>query len=79
MSLHKCPKCSKIAFTWFVDEEVSVLTIWGCWECNYRAFEDESKESKCPDCNSPGRIELKDEYSEYWWCIRCERITKTTN
>ena len=72
MSLHKCPNCKKIGFNWFVDDEISSLTIWGCLECGYRAFEDESKESPCPQCEYPYRIYLKDENSTYWWCSNCE-------
>lgn len=72
MSLHKCPNCKEIGFNWFVDDEISTLTIWECWECDHRAFEDESKESPCPECDYPYRIYLKDENSTYWWCSDCE-------
>lgn len=51
MSLHKCPNCKEINFNWFVDEETSILTIWNCWGCVYRAFENESKESTCINCD----------------------------
>ena len=73
MSLHKCPNCKEIRFNWIVDNEISDLTIWDCWECNYTAYEDESKESNCPECKFPFRIFLKDDNSKYWWCSECER------
>lgn len=75
MSLHKCPSCKEYGFTWMVDEEISPLTIWNCSECSYQAFEDESNESECPECNYAHRIRLKDEKFEYWWCSECERKT----
>lgn len=75
MSLHKCPNCLEERFSWQNDHEVSLLTIWDCWDCGYRAFEDESLESPCPDCQYKYRMQMKDEVSNYWWCTKCE--TKT--
>jgi len=77
MSVHKCPNCKDFGFVWQVDEDVSPLTIWDCGECGYRAFEDESLESECPDCNYQFRMFLKDEKLEYWWCTKCGRKTIT--
>lgn len=77
MSVHKCPNCKDYGFVWKVDEDISALTIWDCCECGYRAFEDESFESECPDCNYLYRMLLKDEKSEYWWCLKCARKTIT--
>jgi hypothetical protein len=50
MALQICPKCQKLSFTWFTDEDQTSLTQWGC-ECGYHACEDESKLSDCPICD----------------------------
>ena len=75
MSAHKCPNCNDYRFHWSVDEEVTPLTMWNCWECHYHALEDESLESECPDCHYPHRIRLEKEDTKYWWCTDCS--TKT--
>ena len=74
MSLQICPKCHQKLFTWFIDEEVSPFTIWGC-SCGYMAFEDEAFERKCSNCGRNTESKLKDEEKEYWWCASCNRIT----
>jgi len=75
MSLHKCPSCKEIGLNWRVDDEISELTIWDCWECGYQAFENESYVSQCPDCGYAYRILIKDDYTNYWWCSNCEKKT----
>lgn len=44
-----CPKCRADAFTWAVHDE-DELAEWWCRGCDYRAKEDESKETTCPHC-----------------------------
>ena len=79
MSTHICPKCKNDSFTWVVDEEISSLTIWGCYNCRYEAIEDESLERICSRCGSKSESYLKDQESEYWWCSNCNRITNEKN
>ena len=68
MATQICPNCKKDSFTWSIDEEESPLTYWGCYECNYGAYEDESKERICSNCEKKTESRLKDEEKEYWWC-----------
>ena len=68
-----CPKCKEDSFTWMIDEEISPLTIWGCYNCNYEAFEDESEERPCNHCSTHTEIKLRDKTKEYWWCNHCEK------
>jgi len=74
MAEHNCPKCSENMFTWFVDDEVSQLTLWYCRNCGYHAKEDESYERKCAKCGKPYEIRLEDEHEIYWWCSGCDSI-----
>ncbi len=60
------------SFTWSIDEEVSPLTFWGCIECHYGAYEDESLERKCEKCGEKALVNLKDEAHAYWWCFNCQ-------
>ena len=50
MALQICPKCKKLAITWYVDDDTP-LTHWKCWDCDYHILEDETKEKSCPYCN----------------------------
>tara|TARA_R110002073_G_scaffold72537_1_gene177043 strand:- start:705 stop:950 length:246 start_codon:yes stop_codon:yes gene_type:complete len=72
MALHICPNCKKESFSWLIDEEVSELTIWGCNECRYQAFEDESEQRICNKCGKRSELRLKDDEKEYWWCTTCK-------
>ncbi len=75
MSLQNCPKCKHESITWSIDEEVSLLTYWGCNNCGYGAEEDESCERLCSSCGAKSEMRFKDEDNEYWWCSNCNRIT----
>ena len=75
MSLQICPKCKQKAFTWTMEDESDVITLWGCFECGYSAKEDETLERECPDCGQKTQSLLKDDEKEYWWCSSCNRIT----
>lgn len=75
MSAHKCPNCKELDFFWSNDEEVSLLTIWGCGTCGYDSLEDEKKESNCPDCDYAHRLFMIEPPFKYWWCTKCERKT----
>ena len=70
-----CPNCRAETFTWMIDEEKSLLTIWGCRTCNYSAYEDESFERNCSDCGAKTEIRLEDGEKKYWWCSKCNRTT----
>ncbi len=69
-----CPNCLENSFTWSVDDEISDLTIWGCYACSYRALEDESNERNCSRCENRTESRLKDDEKEYWWCSTCNKI-----
>ena len=75
MAEQVCPNCNKHSFTWMLDEDVSDLTIWGCYNCGYEAFEDESKERNCMKYGSKTESKLKDNIKEYWWCCKCNEVT----
>jgi hypothetical protein len=72
MATQICPKCKKDSFTWRMDNEVSDVTIWSCFNCSYEALEDESKVTKCNLCRDT-RSQLKDENELYWWCFNCKK------
>ncbi len=74
MATHICPKCNKDSFFWTVDEEISEFTIWGCHQCKYEAFENESDERNCKKCGKKTESKLKDSEKEYWWCSVCNNI-----
>jgi len=65
MATQVCPNCKEDSFTWFVDEEVSSLTIWGCSTCGYRAYENESLEKVCANCNQKTECRLEDKEKKY--------------
>lgn len=71
MATQICPKCKKGSFTWSMDEEITELTIWGCYRCYYQAFEDESDKRNCQKCGKKTESKLKDDEKEYWWCSNC--------
>ena len=72
MALQVCPNCKSESFTWRMDDEISDLTIWGCHECSYQAFEDEADERNCSKCGNISELKLKDDKKEYWWCWTCK-------
>ena len=69
-----CPNCNENSFSWIIDEEISELTIWGCNNCSYEAFENESNERNCLKCGKKTESRLKDSEKEYWWCSFCSKI-----
>lgn len=74
MATQICPNCKADAFTWSIDEE-SGLTMWGCHECGYIAWEDETLERVCSNCGGKSEMNLKDGTKEFWWCCSCNRVT----
>ena len=58
-----------------MDEESTPLTIWGCRNCSYQAYEDESFERMCLVCDKKFESRLEDEDKKYWWCCQCDQIT----
>ncbi|MBS9773907.1 MAG: hypothetical protein KGV59_01950 [Tenacibaculum sp.] len=58
MAEHICPRCKKTGFTWHIDEEISILTIWNCSNCNYKALENEEKERICKNCQNKTKSKL---------------------
>jgi rubrerythrin len=48
MALQLCPKCRTKSITWFIDEDVTLNTIWNCQTCGYTAEEYEAKAARCP-------------------------------
>ncbi|MDA3613808.1 hypothetical protein [Polluticaenibacter yanchengensis] len=75
MATHICPNCKEDSFTWSIDEEESSLTKWGCYNCYYIAWEDETLERVCSNCGKKAEFNLKDDTKEYWWCWNCCRVT----
>lgn len=73
MATHICPNCKKDSFTWYIDDEISELTIWNCHGCNYQAYENESDWQFCSSCNSEIKSKLKDLNKDYWWCFNCKK------
>lgn len=73
MATQICPNCKNDAFTWSIEEKAA-LTYWGCYQCGYGAYEDESQERQCSDCGKKTESRLQDEKREYWWCSSCNRI-----
>ena len=69
-----CPNCKVETFNWQVDDDVSPLTIWDCRNCNYRAFENQSDERNCLNCNKKIESKLQDDKKEYWWCSNCNTV-----
>lgn len=74
MATQICPKCKEDSFTWSIDEEISDLTIWGCYKCSYQAFEDELDERNCSKCGNKTATRLRDEAKVFWWCSTCNKI-----
>ena len=74
MSTQICPNCQEDAFTWCLDEEVSPLTMWGCFKCRYIAYEDETLERECSVCGIKTESRLQDDVKTYWWFCRCNTV-----
>lgn len=75
MATQICPNCKSDSFTWTLDEAVSLLTRWGCYECGYYAYEDETLERECSNCKRKTDSRLGDEHKTYWWCSSCYEVT----
>jgi len=65
MATQICPSCQLDSFTWSIDEEESPLTKWGCYECGYIAFEDDSLERECSNCQKKIERKLEDTSKKY--------------
>ncbi len=76
MGAHICPNCKQDSFFWFIDDEISELTIWACFKCQYEAFENESDVRQCIICRKNIESKLKDKEREYWWCSGCNSINR---
>ena len=74
MATQICPNCKANAFTWSIDEE-DALTKWGCHECGYIAWEDETLERVCSNCSRKTEMHLNDSGRAYWWCCSCNEVT----
>ncbi|TXG37357.1 hypothetical protein [Seonamhaeicola maritimus] len=74
MAAQKCPNCKEDSFTWKVDDEISDLTVWSCFECNYQAFENELEEQYCSECVKKTKSKLSDKEKDYWWCSNCNTV-----
>ena len=71
MATQICPNCQEDTFSWSIDEELSLLTLWHCYKCDYQAEEDESYERNCSKCGKQTESKLKDSLKDYWWCSTC--------
>lgn len=76
MATQICPKCKEDSFSWFVNDELSIHTVWLCNICKYQAEENESLETFCSNCNKKTKSKLKDSFEDYWWCSNCNIIEK---
>jgi DNA-directed RNA polymerase subunit RPC12/RpoP len=74
MATQICPNCKKDSFTWKLDDKISDYTIWDCYECNYRAYENESQIRECENCKKKTNNLMNDEMRKYWWCNNCNKI-----
>ena len=74
MATQICPNCNEDSFTWSMDDEISNLTMWGCYKCHYQAFENEEYERVCANCHNGSQLQLKDDEKMYWWCSKCNTI-----
>lgn len=71
-----CPKCKQDSFTWYIDDEMSTITIWSCYHCDYQAYEDDREEVKCENCQEKTKTFLQNEDEEFWWCSVCNTISE---
>ena len=76
MAPQNCPKCKKSSFTWYVDDEMSSITIWSCYNCDYQTYEDDRDEIKCEKCQENTKTFLKNEDEEFWWCSVCNTVSE---
>ena len=76
MATQICPNCKEDSFTWYIDDAKSTLTIWGCYQCHYQAFEDESKMTECENCKKLTKSYMSDSKSKFWWCTNCNVLEK---
>ena len=74
MATQICPNCKEDSFTWSMDDEISNLTIWGCYKCYYQAFENEEHQRVCANCHNGSQLQLKIDEKMYWWCSKCKTI-----
>jgi hypothetical protein len=75
MATQICPKCKKDDFTWYIDDEMSSITIWNCGTCDFQTYEDDRDEVLCEKCNEITKTFLKNEEEEFWWCSVCNTIS----
>ena len=71
MALIVCPRCGERGFTWFSGESSAHSTDWRCFSCCYAATEDEKLEARCPACDAPGSVVLRDRERTYRYCHLC--------
>lgn len=76
MASQTCPKCKKDSFSWYIDEEMSTITIWNCSNCDLQIYEDDRDEIKCENCKEITKTFLQNEEEEFWWCCVCNTISE---
>jgi ribosomal protein L37AE/L43A len=76
MATQICPKCKQDSFTWYIDDEMSTITIWSCYLCDYQTYEDDRDEVKCENCQEKTKTILQNEVEEFWWCSVCNTISE---
>lgn len=76
MATQICPKCKQESFSWYIDEEMSTITIWSCYNCDYQTYEDDCDEVKCENCQEITKTFLQNEDEEFWWCSVCNAISE---
>ena len=70
-----CPKCKKDSFSWYIDEEMSNITIWNCQSCDFQIYEDDRDEIHCEKCDDETKTFLINEEEEFWWCSICNTVS----
>lgn len=67
-----CPNCKNESFN-YASGEINKPTIWYCYKCTFKAYEDESLERICLNCNTKSEINLMVNAQNYWWCSKCHK------
>jgi len=75
MVTQQCPKCKQNAFTWYVSEVLSNITVWSCNACPLQIFEDENEEEFCENCNEKTKTFLQSQEEQFNWCSHCNTVT----
>lgn len=73
MATQICPNCNKDSFTWYIMADNDKFTKWLCHACSFIAYEEESLERICINCNKKSEIQLIVTDKKYWWCNKCSK------